>query len=364
MRVAVDARVLGKPDPAGVTRYTDSLLRALAARDDGVSYLVFGVESLPAGLRDAPAVENAGVAPPVPSGPRAQAWEQVTLPRALRRYDVDLCHATAGFAPALADVPTVWTVHDLSPITHPEWFSRGYATLYRVLTPAVLRRVDGVITISEFSKTEIERVYPHVENVTAVHNGVTPIPADNVSPVDSLTPGEFFLFVGSLSPRKNVSRLLEAYERYRERADDPLPLVLAGAQKDVFAATDRPPVDGVRPLGFVPDAQRNWLYHNATALLFPSLYEGFGLPILEAMSADTPVLTSDRGAMAEVAGDAAVLVDPTDPEAVADGTTRLSSDPTLRTRLAAAGRDRVEEFTWAATATGTLAVYRGVTGAG
>jgi glycosyltransferase involved in cell wall biosynthesis len=360
MRVAVDARVLAKPAPAGVTRYTGSLLRALAARDDGVSYLVFGVESLPAGLRDDPTVENAGVAPPVPSGPRAQLWEQVTLPRALRRHDVDLCHATAGFAPALAGVPTVWTVHDVSPVTHPEWFSRGYAALYRTLTPLVLRRTDGVVTVSEFSKTEIEHTYPHAERVTAVHNGVTPVPADDVDPVDGLTPGEFFLFVGSLSPRKNVACLLEAYERYRERTSTALPLVLAGAQKDVFATRDRAPVDGVDPLGYVSDARRNWLYHAATALAFPSLYEGFGLPILEAMTADTPVLTSDRGAMAEVAGDAAFLVDPTDPRAVADGLDRLATDESLRAALVAAGRERVAGFTWAATAADTVAVYRAV----
>jgi glycosyltransferase involved in cell wall biosynthesis len=360
MLVAVDARVLGKPDPAGVTRYTESLLAALAAREDGVEYLVFGVEprDLPASLRDDPAVENAGVAPPVPSGPRAQFWEQVTLPRTLRAYDVDLLHATAGFAPALADVPTVWTVHDLSPITHPEWFSREYAALYRVLTPLVLQRVNRVITISEFSKTEIERTYPYVENVTAIHNGVTPIPANDVKPVDGLTAGEFFLFVGSFSPRKNIAGLLDGYERYREHADEPVPLALAGAQNDVFAATDRPPVNDVMTLGFVPDAQRNWLYHNAIALLFPSLYEGFGLPILEALTAGTPVLTSDRGAMTEVAGDAALLVDPTDPQAICRGITQLAADESLRADLVASGRAHVAAFTWERTARETLAVYR------
>jgi glycosyltransferase involved in cell wall biosynthesis len=258
----------------------------------------------------------------------------------------------------------VWTVHDLSPITHPEWFSRGYATLYRLLTPPVLRSVDHVITISEFSKAEIERVYPHVENVTAVYNGVTPIPADDVSSVDGLTPGEFFLFVGSLSPRKNVACLLDAYELYRTRIDDgaPLSLVLAGSRRDVFAATDRTPVEGVEAPGFVSDAERNWLYHNATALLFPSLYEGFGLPILEAMTADTPVLTSDRGAMAEVADDAAVLVDPTDSGAIVDGIERLATHEPLRTDLVARGRERAAGFTWDATAAETVAVYHEVVG--
>ena len=365
MRVAINARVLAKPEPAGVSRYTKQLLLALSNRDDDIEYLVFGVESLPEPLRGAPHIENAAVAPTVPSGPRVQFWEQVTLPRKLRGYDVDLLHSTAGFSPVLTDVPTVLTVHDISPITHPEWFSGGYATLYRALTPFALRSADHVVTISAFSQSEIERTYPWTRGtVSTVHNGLTPIPDDETDPVDGLDTGSYLLFVGSLNPRKNVSRLLDAYEQYRRRVDDPLPLVLAGSQRDVFAAVDRPPIDDVHALGFVPDAQRNWLYHNATALLFPSLYEGFGLPIIEAMDCATPVLTSNVGAMAEVADDAAVLVDPTDTDAIAAGIERIATDDSLRATLVDAGRRRAEQFTWASTAAEMVTVYRRVASLG
>jgi glycosyltransferase involved in cell wall biosynthesis len=360
MRVAINARVLAKPEPAGVSRYTKQLLIALSNRDDdGIEYLVFGVDSLPEPVRSAPRVETAGVTPAVPSGPRVQFWEQVTLPRKLRRYDVDLLHSTAGFSPLLTDVPTILTVHDISPITHPEWFSRGYATLYRALTPFALRSADHVVTISAFSQSEIERTYPWTKGkISAVHNGLTPIPDDDTDPVDGLDADSYLLFVGSLNPRKNVSRLLDAYEQYRQQVDDPLPLVLAGSQRDVFAAVDRSPIDDVHALGFVPDAQRNWLYHHAAALLFPSLYEGFGLPIIEAMDCGIPVLTSNIGAMAEVAGDAAILVDPTDTDAIAAGIERIATDESLRSTLVDAGRERVEHFTWASTAAEMASVYR------
>jgi glycosyltransferase involved in cell wall biosynthesis len=361
MRVGINARVLAKPEPAGVSRYTRQLLAALADRDDGIEYLVLGVETLPPELQGRPNVECGGECPSVPTGPRVQFWEQVTLPYVLRRYDVDLLHSTAGSSPVLTNVPTVLTVHDISPVAHPEWFSREYAALYRLLTPLAVGCADHVVTISEFSRGEIAATYPWSEGkLSTVHNGLSPTTSGETEPVEGLETGAYLLFVGSLNPRKNITRLLDAYERYRERTDEPHTLVLAGPRRDVFATVDRPPVDGVRTLGFVPDAQRDWLYEHATGFIFPSLYEGFGLPILEAMDCGTPVLTSDVGAMAEVAGDAAVLVDPTDVDGIAAGIERIATDPSLRGNLAEAGRRRVEQFTWASTAAEMVSVYRRV----
>jgi glycosyltransferase involved in cell wall biosynthesis len=125
----------------------------------------------------------------------------------------------------------------------------------------------------------------------------------------------------------------------------------------VFASSDLPRTDGVHTLGFVPEAQLTWLYRNATAFVFPSLYEGFGLPILEAMSAGTPVITSDRGAMAEVADDAALLVAPEDPTALADALARVTTHPGTRDDLATRGAARAGEFTWERAAERTMQVY-------
>lgn len=365
IRVGINARALAKPDPAGVSRYTHNLLGALAAQpgDDAVEYLLFGVESLPAALSNHDCVRNAGEPAPTHSGLQAHRWEQFALPRVLGKHDLDVFHTPAGQPPVpsgLSEVPLVTTVHDVSPVAYPEWFSRGYATLYRVLTPLAVRASARIIAVSGFTRDEIVAAYPSAAGKTiAVHNGVGP-PADPGTPVEGLRAHEFLLFVGAANQRKNLRTLLAAYRRYRARTVDPVPLALAGPERDVFAAFEYDLPAGVQALGYVPDAQLGWLYRNAAAFVFPSLYEGFGLPIVEAMHAGTPVVTSDRGAMAEVAGDAAHLVNPLDAGCLAAGIERVLSNGTYRKRLTERGVERAATFTWDRAAARTVDVYRAV----
>ena len=363
MRVGLNARVLSKPDPTGVARYTRHLLSELAVLRNGreeLEYSLFGVGSVPDMLEGSDGIESAGEPSPTHSGFRAHLWEQFRLPRAVNGTDIDVFHTPAGQPPLLARVPLVTTIHDVSPIVHPEWFSRQYAALYRVLTPLAVRASDRIVTPSEFARDEILDAYPSAAGKTvAISNGATPRQGSG-TPIDGLNSDDFLLFVGSSNPRKNVATLLQAYRRYRLSASDPLPLALAGPDRDVFASTDRPAVEGVHALGFVSDGELTWLYDNARAFVFPSLYEGFGLPILEAMSAGTPVVTSNRGAMAEVAGDAAHLVDPTDPDALAEGLHQILDDGEYADALCEAGQGRAGEFTWERTARETFDVYREV----
>lgn len=367
IRVGFNARALAKPDVEGVIRYARELLAALAEREAGrdvpeFEYLLFGLSDLPDWLDGYDAVRNADVPATAHSGLRAHAWEQLSLPRALRRHDFDVFHTPAGEPPVLAPVPLVTTVHDVSPVARPEWFSRRYVALHRTLLPLTVRRSARIVTVSEFSRGEIVDAYPRAAGKTAaVHNGARP-PEPPGEPVPGLDPGGFLLFVGAANPRKNVRGLVRAYGRYRRRTADPLPLALAGPYRSHFADEGGPPTDGVRTLGFVPEPELRWLYHEAAAFAFPSLYEGFGLPILEAMGAGTPVVTSDRGAMAEVAGDAACLVDPESPDSIADGIERVLGDATYREQLAERGRTRAAEFTWERAAERTEAVYRDVAG--
>jgi glycosyltransferase involved in cell wall biosynthesis len=360
LTVGVNARVLGKPDPTGVGRYASRLLDGLCTRfADEAEFVLFGLDEAPPSLADYDCLRTTSEAAPH-SGLRAHLWEQVRFPLALRNYDIDVLHTPAG-APPPTTVPSVVTIHDISPIVHPEWFSRKYVALYRLLTAHAVRTTDRIVTVSEFARDEILERYPRARGKTVpIHNGVTPRDWDAGTPVETLAGREFFLFVGAMNPRKNLQTLVESYRQYREQVTAPVALALAGPQRDVFESEEVPRVDGVQFLGFVPEAQLTWLYRNATAFVFPSLYEGFGLPILEAMSAGTPVVTSDRGAMAEVAGDAAVLVDPERREGVADALERLSTDEELRARLAADGPSRAAEFTWGRTAEETMRVYRAV----
>lgn len=361
-RVGVNARSLAKPTPGGVSRYTRHLLAALAEQTTGMEFHLFGVDSLPPALADAPGVRDAGEPAPTHSGPRAHLWEQAALPRLLRGRDLDVFHTPAGQPPLAAGTPLVTTVHDLSPVRHPEWFSTGYAALYRALTPLAVRRSDLLVGVSAFTRDELVAAYPRARGKTvAVHNGVRSLPPPS-APDAGLVPGEFLLFVGSTNPRKNVSTLLSAYGRYRDAAAEPLPLALAGPDRDVFAAGDLPAVEGVQPLGFVSDEALSWLYRNAALFAFPSLYEGFGMPVLEAMSVGTPVVTADRGAMAEVAGEAALRVDPRRPDTLAAAFAAVLGDEERRADLAARGRERAAEFTWERAASETAAAYREAAG--
>jgi glycosyltransferase involved in cell wall biosynthesis len=357
--IGINCRVLGKTK-LGVGRYTLELVDALAARatTDDLSYLVFGLKSLPERLTNRPAIENADEPAWTPSGPKAQVWEQVALPRVMTDYDVDLLHTPAGSAPVLGSVPKVTTIHDLSPIRHPEWFSKSFAVFYRALTPATAHVSEELIAVSEFTADELRNRYSvERESVHAIPHGVTP-PVNGPSPEGVNPTRRYLLFVGSVNPRKNISGVVKAYRKYRAQAENPADLLLVGPEKDVFAGVDIAPVTGVQRTGYVSDAELGWLYRNALSLVYPSLYEGFGLPILEAMSVGTPVVTSDRGAMAEIADGAALLASPEDINELVRALVRIDEDSEYREALTVAGRERASEFTWEGTAARTAEVYR------
>ncbi|WP_266081612.1 glycosyltransferase family 4 protein [Haladaptatus caseinilyticus] len=359
-KIGINARVLTKPNPTGVSRYTHKLLEALVQQEDDFEYVLFGVESIPEPFTEFPTVTNAGVPTPAHSGHRAHIWEQTTLPKAIDRHDLDVFHTPAGQPPVIARTPLVTTIHDISPISHPEWFSRAYATVYRILTPLAVRTSDRLLTVSKFAQEEITNYYPRSAGKTLVtYNGVTP-PNGSGKIIDDLSEDRFILSVGATNPRKNLKSLVRSYRHYRENVSNPVDLVLAGPDRDVFASNDLPDVSGVHALGFVSDPELTWLYRNAATLAYPSLYEGFGLPIVEAMHVGTPVITSDRGAMAEIAGDAALLADPNDPEEIAKCIERVVNSDTFSTELARQGRSRAAEFTWERTARDTIAAYREV----
>ncbi|MFA9517437.1 glycosyltransferase family 4 protein [Halopenitus sp. H-Gu1] len=360
IQVGINGRVLAKPRPGGVGRYTRRLLGELGAGSAdtyGCSPVAVGAEE----VSDLPDGVEAEGAVPASSGPRAHLWEQVTLPRMLAGEEYDVFHTPAGNPPVLSGTPLVTTIHDISPITHPEWFTNSYVSLYRLLTPLAVRTSDRIITVSKFARDEIIDVYPVAEGkIEVIYNGVRSRDPTDSEPVDDLAPDRFLLFVGSTNPRKNLEGLLNGYRRYRQNTSDPYSLVLVGPDNDVFASTNLPTVNGVRRLGFVSEPQLTWLYDAAALFVFPSLYEGFGLPILEAMSRGTPVITSDCGAMAEISGNAAHLVSPTDPGTIADGIEYVLDDTEYRQAISQQGKHHAADFTWSRTARQTAELYHSV----
>lgn len=285
-------------------------------------------------------------------GPRGHLWEQSVLPLRTGR---DLLWSPANTGPAALRRQVV-TIHDASPLDHPEWFSPPFAAWYRFLLPRLMQVARQVITGSEFSR---ERLIDHgapSEKVTAI-----PLAADSRFGLSSATrleevsnhyrlPRHYVLVLGSLEPRKNLRRTFAAWERVAAHAAG-VELVVAGGSDAIYrdVAIDRLP-PRTRILGYVDDRDLPTLYAGARALLYPSLYEGFGLPPLEAMASGTPVVTSNRSSLPEVVGDAAITVNPSDVEAIAEGLRELLEDGDVAGRCRSLGRAQAKSFTWNRTA--------------
>jgi glycosyltransferase involved in cell wall biosynthesis len=253
-------------------------------------------------------------------------------------------------------------IHDLCFIVNPQWYSFSFRTLYNFLIPRLARRAAKVITNSNNSRNDLLQFCElSAERVSQVYWAVDDLfmqapPADPAWPLD-----DYILCVGSLEPRKNIGTLLEAYERLRaENPSIKTKLVLIGGESQVFAEV-RLKVkrfkEDILFKGFVSDHVLRDFYVHASLLVYPSLYEGFGLPPLEAMACGVPVVTTMTSSIPEVVGDAALMVSPSDVGQLARTMGKVLADPDLRQRLVARGREQVRKFNWCRVARNTLAVY-------
>jgi glycosyltransferase involved in cell wall biosynthesis len=292
----------------------------------------------------------------------------VGLPRAAARAEVDVIHAPAYTAPLWSSAPVVLTIHDVSYERHPGWYPYERDVVRRLFYRRSARSAARVVTDSEFSAGEIAAAYriPR-QRITVAPLGVSDLFAPGGGTRDALPAGiatPFLLHVGDLHERRNLPLLVHAmFEAQRRPGMPPLSLVLAGVDRGVgdrlrMYARDAGSPDAVICLGAVTDAQLLALYRGAAALVYPSRYEGFGLPVLEAMACGTPVIASRAASIPEVLGDAGVLLDPDDEPGWAEAIARVSGDEWERGRMRAAGLVRARGFTWARTAQVTIDVYR------
>lgn len=288
-------------------------------------------------------------------------WEQFYLPIAVRGR---LLWSPNNTGP-IAVSRHVCTIHDLIPLDRPDWFNPRFAAWYRWLMPKLAERLQHVIAVSQFTKERvIELLKVPEDRITVIPNGVdprfTPRPAEEVAQVCAafgLRPRSYVLCVGSLEPRKNLHRLIEAWNKIHRDIPADIDLVVAGAQGNALvfravALNALPP--RIRFTGYVSEEQLPALYSGALLFVYPSLYEGFGLPPLEAMACGTPVLTSSGSSLEEVVGNAAILVNPGKVNAIADGILSVVRDSSLPETLRRAGLARVRHLTWDRTAHETL----------
>jgi glycosyltransferase involved in cell wall biosynthesis len=302
------------------------------------------------------------------------AWEQVVLPLELARVQADLLHALGFVSPFAWRGPTIVTTYDLSFMRFPHLFNRGNRYYLRTFCPPSLRRADHVITISEHARHDvIELCGVKPERVTAILLAADSRfqPASPAAIAAFRTrhnlPDRFVLYLGTLEPRKNVELLVRAYARLRQQGSTDHRLVLAGARgwqyDPIFALVKELGLEPyVRFPGFVRDDEQALWYSSATVFAFPSLYEGFGLPLLEAMACGTPVVASRASSLPEVVGDAGLLFDPASSDELSDALLTMLEDTDQRSALASAGLARAQTFSWRRTAAETLQVYRDVLG--
>ncbi|MGC8792996.1 MAG: glycosyltransferase family 4 protein [Bryobacteraceae bacterium] len=345
MRVALDATPLTLSS-GGLRRYVVELSRALAENFPEDEYWLLSDQSFcapeaaPGNLRAMPGA----------SGWLERRWWLAGLPRRLKQIQANLFHGANFEVPYLGRIPAVLTLHDLSPWLDPRWQSG--AGRVRRRTPWLLRlgRAALVITHTEAVRREAtERFHIPPSQIVAVPLAASP----RFRPVPAPAGSPYFLYVGTLEPRKNLVMLLDAFREVRRSS--PVELVLVGRKRSDFG--ELPAADGIRWLGELPDERLPPLYSGALAVVYPSLYEGFGLPVLEAMQCGAPVIASRDGAIMEVAGDAALLLDARDGRAWAEAMRLVIERPDRRAELRERSLARASGFSWTQTAQRTREVY-------
>jgi glycosyltransferase involved in cell wall biosynthesis len=349
---------------AGIHHYIEQVLRHLP-QDEDLTYTVYTRQM--AGWDDRPNFRLVGTRLPTGNRLARIAWEQSVWPLRARRDGLALMHSMAFAMPRLAPCPAVVTIYDLSFVHNPDSFPPAQRRYLMAETAHSARRAARLITISESGRRDVHRFYgAPLERIDVVTPGVSaayrPLPGDQVDAFRRREglPDRFFLHVGTLQPRKNIPVLLEAVALLGRPET---PLILVGGKGWYYEAIyDRIRALGlterVRFAGYVDDDQLPLWYNAASALVFPSLYEGFGLPIVEALACGAPVVASDTSSLPEAGGDAARYFDPRDPEALAAHLACVLDDPAVRRRAQEAGPAHAARFSWDVAGRKTAAVYR------
>jgi glycosyltransferase involved in cell wall biosynthesis len=370
VRIAIDARKL---HDYGIGTYVRNLVHWLSRLEDEHTYVLLCRPD------DADALGGLGRRfDPLPERARNYSVrEQVSIPLALARARVDLFHAPHYVVSPLVQCPFVVTIHDCIHLRFPQYLPNRVAVRYaETMMSSSARRSRRILTVSQASKQDILH-YLDVpgDKVEVIYNALderlaTPPTESEIARVRERYQlhAPFILYTGNIKPHKNLDRLIEAYALMRKQGVTDARLLIIGDEISKYPNLRRlvhrhQLHPHVRFLGFVSDEMLAILYRLATVFVFPSLYEGFGLPPLEAMAAGTPVITSNVSSLPEVVGDAALLIDPLDPGAIASAMARVINEPELRANLVARGRERVKAFSWERSVARIREVYREIGGA-
>jgi len=350
---------------AGIHQYSANLLQYLPRQAPQFQYHAFVMDrayNAPAGMQ----LTRPRWLSPSP-GQRI-LWEQTQVGKSARQ--LDLLHGLAYALPIWGNTPSIVTVHDLTFMLFPQAFPSYRRRYLTWMTRNSCQRARAVITDSAATAQDVQRLLAvPEEKIHVVYTGIDerfrPLPREEVEAYRRQRgwPQQFILMLGTLEPRKNHILLIQAYQRYLHQARTPLPLLIGGGEgwqfQQIFQSVDAAGLEkDVKFLGFVPWEDMPWLYNAATLFIYPSRYEGFGLPVAEAMRCGTPVITSNVSSLPEVAGNAALTIDPNDPETLAAAMLLLlEKEPERQQIMREAGLIQAAKFSWQNTASQTAQVY-------
>ncbi|ADL52858.1 glycosyltransferase family 4 protein [Clostridium cellulovorans] len=367
MKISIDGRGINWYHGTGIGTYTDNLIQGLLSIDKTNEYLLYWAGENYDNFRK----PNCSVV--MASNRHHKFFEDVYFPQNNKSNNIDLHHIPQNGIGlnSLMSSKKIVTIHDLIPYIMPETVGRGYLIKFLQEMPKIIKEAASIITVSNWSKNEILRFFPNAENkIFVTHLAAKTIfkPLNKVFCKDVLKSkfnieNDFILYIGGFSPRKNVTALLRAFSKIHNSLPSEYKLVITGSIKG--EGSTLPEIceklkirNKVIFAGFVDESKLPIFYNAASLFVYPSLYEGFGLPPLEALNCGTPVIASNVTSIPEVLGDAAILINPLDEETLATEITAVLSNPEKALALSTAGLDKAKEYTWTQTAENTLSVYK------
>ena len=362
MRIAVNTRLLLKGKLEGIGWYTHELLSRMVRNHPEHHFIFLFDRPFDPEFVFGPNVTAVAAGPPARHPVLFYTWFEVTVPRLLRKYKADVFLSPDGLSSLRTKVPTLLVMHDLAFEHYPEQLPLKHRLYLRRFSPRFAKKATKIITVSEFSKKDIaERYKISPDKIAVTYNGANPdyrplSHQEREEIKQELTGGhEYFLFVGAIHPRKNVLNLLKAFILFKKRHRGNIRLVIVGrfAWKNEELAQLKDTMlfkTEVIWKGYLDVKMLSKVTGAAYATVYPSLFEGFGIPILEALQCEVPVICSNTSSMPEVGGDAALLVNPKDPQDIADKMGMLYKDEALRNKLVAASAAQAAKFSWDASA--------------
>jgi glycosyltransferase involved in cell wall biosynthesis len=361
-RIAINTRLLLKDKLEGIGWFTYESLKRIVTEHPEVEFHFIFDRAWDDSFIFSDNVIPHKIFPPARHPFLMYAWYEQALPRLLKKINPDLFVSPDALTSLTAKVKKLTVIHDINFEHYPEQMPKLYAMMYKMVTPRIAKESDRIATVSYFSKKDIVEHYEVPEaKIDVVYNGANPrfhpLSETEKEKVRKAYAGgsEYFVFVGALNPRKNLQNMFKAFDRFKSSVDSDVKYLIVGEKmywsKEIKSAYENMKHQkDVIFLGRLGPEELNQIVSSAVAITYASLFEGFGIPIVESFYAETPVITSKVSSMPEVAGDAALLVDPLNPQSIGDAMMKIYRDLDLRKRLVEKGRERKRKFTWEKTA--------------